>query len=159
MVGDGEAVVDVDDPAKTAALWARSQRGVEGEKTRGGGTEGAAGFRRMQPARIVAGLGEDLGGTPLLAPCCALLGTRGLSNGLRRGRAASPGFVRAVARQKKKHFSLAEVQGGFSGFEKPGLVGVRDGNPVLDDKKVRGGPQRGIGVSGEQVGKLGQIGL
>ena len=44
LVGDREAVVDLDDAAEAAALRAGAERGVEGEECGGRGAEGAAGF-------------------------------------------------------------------------------------------------------------------
>ena len=58
LVGDGEAVVDVDDAAEAAALRAGAERRVEGEERGRGGAEGAAGLGRVQAAGKMAELGE-----------------------------------------------------------------------------------------------------
>ena len=60
-VGDGEAVVHLDHAAEAAAVRAGAERGVEGKQRGRGGAEGAAGARRVQAARVVAGGRERVG--------------------------------------------------------------------------------------------------
>ena len=47
LVGDREAVVDLDDAPEAPAFRAGTKRRVEGKKSRRGGAKGASGFRRM----------------------------------------------------------------------------------------------------------------
>src|SRR5690242_610724 len=60
MIRHREAIIDFDHAAETAALRAGAERRVEGKQRRRRRAEGAAGFRRMQAARVVAELREIL---------------------------------------------------------------------------------------------------
>ena len=55
LVGEGEAVVDVDDAAEAPALGTGPERGVEGEEGGRSGAEGATGRGGMKAAGIVPG--------------------------------------------------------------------------------------------------------
>ena len=111
MVGNREAVVDINGPAEAPALRTRAQRRIEGEQRRGGGAKGAAGPRRMQAAGEVA----DLFKLPAGGRC----GRRG----------------------EQPDFPLSEMEGGFDRFTESRLPVGRQRDAVLDDEQMRGVPQ------------------
>ena len=97
-VGDGQAVVDVDDAAETAAVRAGAQRRIEGEQRGRGGAKGAAGFGRMQAARVVSDLRVRL-----------------------PARRTAPGQGR-LRRSEEPDLPLPEVKRGLGGLEEAVLV-------------------------------------
>ena len=104
LVGDGEAVVDVDHAAEAAALRAGAEGGVERKERGRGGAERAAGRGRVEAA------GEMAGG--------------------REGRSAGSGGLGV----EEKNLALAEVEGGFGRLEETGLVRRGEGEAVLNDE-------------------------
>jgi len=106
VVGHREAVVDLDDAAEAAAFRAGAERGVEGEQRRRRGAKRAAGFRRMQAARIVAQLRYFL-----MADWRLPLG-------------------------EKVNFVPAEVQRGFNRFEEARLLRVAQRDAILHHEEV-----------------------
>ena len=112
VVGDGQAVVDVDDAAETAAVRAGTQRRIEGEQRGRGGAEGAAGFRRMQAARVVADL----------RVCLPALRAAHRQRRLRRG--------------EEPDLPLPEVERGLGGLEEAVPVFRRQGDAVLNHEKM-----------------------
>ena len=117
LVGDREAVVDVDHAAETAAFRAGAERRVEREHRRRGGTETAAGLGRVETAGIVAHFAECPMGIAALAS------------------SATGGGVLA----ENEDFVAPEMEGGLDGFGETGLGVGGEGDAVLDDVEGGGG--------------------